>query len=158
MRFRKLTAQDLNGPADLPGFEAWLAGWGAQDRSALILAPPGAGKGGAVGAIAKHLKKDVVLCNMLELLDYEDRDRQLRSLLLACQTQRNTVVQLDKLSQAAEQWSTDGASDLGDQIAQWLKDARPALEQANSVVVFAGREASGLSPALLDAVDRKLIV
>ena len=160
MQFRKLQAADLKGPVDLPGFDEWLAEWGADDRTALILAPAGCGKGAAVGALAKRLDKHIVLCNLMELLDYEDPDRQLKSLLTACQTQRNAVVQLDKVSQAAQKWAEGDQheTDLGQAIAAWFQSARSALEQEDSVVVCVGRNEGPLDPALAAAADRKLIL
>jgi len=158
MQFINLHAADLKGRVDLPGFEEWLAGWGEEDRTGLILAPAGSGKAAAVGALANRLRKPVVQCNLLELLEYEDRARQLKTLLLACQTHKGAVVQLDKVSQAAERWGEDAGQDLGPSLAAWLRQVRPQLAESDSVVILSGRQPDALGKALLEAVDRKLIV
>src|SRR4051794_11650736 len=82
MEFRHLRPSDLHGPIDLPGMDAWLTGLGPLDTVLLILAPGGTGKAAAVGAIAEKSEREVVLCNLLQILDYADSDHQLHNLLV----------------------------------------------------------------------------
>src|SRR5437764_14418976 len=72
MQFRHLRPSDLHGTIDLPGLNAWLTSLGPLDTVLLILAPAGTGKAAAVGAIAEKFEHEVVLCDLLQILDYAD--------------------------------------------------------------------------------------
>ena len=77
MRFRNLRAEELEGSVDIAGLNDWLRTVGATDATVLILAPPGTGKAAAVGRLAHRLGRDVLLCNLMELFDYDDPHHQL---------------------------------------------------------------------------------
>src|SRR5205085_2458718 len=104
MRFRNVRAEELECSVDIPGLNEWLRSTGATDASVLILAPPGTGKAAAVGRLAHRLGRDVVLCNLMELFDYDDPEHQLENLLRICEVQKSCVIYLDKLDKALTQW------------------------------------------------------
>src|SRR5438270_738328 len=104
MQFRHLRPSDLHGSTDLPGLDAWLNSLGPLDTVLLILAPPGTGKAAAVGAIAEKLEHEVVLCDLLQTLDYPDADHQLHNLLVACESHQKKVIYLDKVDRLIESW------------------------------------------------------
>ena len=159
MRFRNLTAEELEGSTDIPGLREWLTSIGATDTAVLILAPPGTGKAAAVGKLAHRLGRNVVLCNLMELLDYDDPQHQLENLLRICEAQRNTVIYLDKLDKALTAWSRGGPADgLANTLESWLAHARPKLLDDGTVVVFTGREQGVLPESLLAKFDKKLVV
>src|SRR5918997_4904631 len=100
MQFRNLHAAELEGSTDIPGLNDWLRSIGATDSTVLILAPPGTGKAAAVGKLARRLDRNVVLCNLMELFDYDDPQHQLENLLRLCEVQKQSVIYLDKLDKA----------------------------------------------------------
>jgi hypothetical protein len=161
MQFRHLHPSDLEGPIDLPGLRDWVAGLTPQDATLLITAPAGTGKTAAVGAIAKQLGRDVVLCNLKELLDAPDNAHQLENLLIACESHTNHVVFLDRLDHFLEAWdlrhpnSPGGAATV---ISNWLRKRRDNLVAAAIAVVLVGRNADRVPGALIAACDKRLIV
>ena len=158
MRFRNLRAEELEGSTDIPGLKDWLRSIGATDAAVLILAPPGTGKAAAVGKLAHRLGRNVVLCNLMELLDYEDPQHQLENLLRICDAQRESVIYLDKLDKTLELWTRkegDGSS-FTTTIERWLADAKEKLLEEESVVVFTGRDRDALPDSLLKQFDKCL--
>src|SRR5579872_7325281 len=109
MRFRNLRAEELEGSVDISGLNEWLRSTGATDAAVLILAPAGTGKAAAVGRLAHRLGRDVVLCNLMELFDYNEPQRQLENLLRICEAQRCSVLYLDKLDKALLRWEQSSA-------------------------------------------------
>ncbi len=78
-------ASDLEGPIDLPGLHDWIGGITGQQTALMLMAPAGTGKTAAVGAIAQRLGREVVLCNLQELLEELDNGHQLENLLITCE-------------------------------------------------------------------------
>jgi SpoVK/Ycf46/Vps4 family AAA+-type ATPase len=156
MRFRNIRAEELEGTTTIPGLEEWLHRIGATDTALLILAPPGAGKSAAVGKIAHRLGRNVMLCNLLELFESAEPARQLENLLRLCEAERNTVIFLDRLDEAAERWGKNAEGTLDQVLTAWLRAARPRLLDDGCTVVCAGRRAEPLSPALCGAFDKVL--
>lgn len=158
MQFRHLRAADLDGSADVPGLAAdLLNNLNAEQCAFLLLAPPGTGKSAAVGSLAKKTGKSVVMCNLLQVLEYPDSAHQLKNLLLACQSQRDTLVYLDKVDELIETWNRDHPEELSrmaDQIKEWLDGARGQLIEEGSMVICTGRNASLVPGELRSSFDR----
>jgi AAA+ superfamily predicted ATPase len=158
MQFRNLRAEELEGSADIPGLDDWLHSIGATDTAVLILAPPGTGKAAAVGRLAHRLGRNVVLCNLMELLDYDDPPRQLENLLRICEVQRNAVIYLDKLDRLlAEAPSGGQGADLANRLTAWLGGTRERLLDEGTAVVFTGRNPAAVPPSLTERFDKTLI-
>jgi AAA+ superfamily predicted ATPase len=159
MEFRHLRPSDLHGPVDIPGLDAWLKSLGPLDTTLLILAPGGTGKAAAVGAIAEKLDREVVLCNLLQMLDYADTDHQLHNLLVACESHQHKVVYLDKLDRLIEGWDRqhpDLRGRVAATIRDWIRTRRGALQAEGTTVVFTGREPALVPPDLIAACDKVL--
>jgi hypothetical protein len=157
MQFRNLRAEELEGSVDIPGLNEWLRSTGATDATVLILAPPGTGKAAAVGRLAHRLGRDVVLCNLMELFDYQEPDRQFDNLLRICEAQRNSVIYLDKLDKALDRWpETDGVS-LASRLESWLGHAHQRLLDDECTVVFTGRERGSVPESLISKFDKALV-
>jgi hypothetical protein len=160
MQFRHLHASDLEGPLDFPGIQEWIAGLTPQDAALLLLAPAGTGKTAAVGAIAKQLGREVVLCNLQELQDAPENAHQLENLLIACETHPNHVVFLDKLDGFLDAWDRhhpDGASRPGEVIGNWLRQRKDNLVAAGITVVLVGRSLGRVPEAIRTACDKQII-
>jgi len=158
MQFRNVRAEELEGSVDIPGLNDWLRFTGATDTTVLILAPPGTGKAAAVGRLAHRLGRDVVLCNLMELFDNDDPSRALANLLRICESQRNSVIYLDKLDKALAAWERkQGEDGLSTQLGEWLDRAKPKLLEDECTVVFTGRERSGVPAVLAEKFDKALI-
>lgn len=156
MQFRHLHASDLEGPIDLPLLRDWIAGLSPQHSALLLTAPAGTGKSAAVGAIAKRLGREVVLCNLQELLEDADNGHQLENVLIACETHPNHLVCLDKLDGFLAAWDrrhpeTPGraAKVLGD----WLRRRKENLLAAGITVVLVGRDAAAIPETITAACD-----
>lgn len=158
MQFRNLRAEELEGSVDIPGLNEWLRSCGATDVTVLILAPPGTGKAAAVGRLAHRLGRNVVLCNLMQLFDYDDAPHQLENLLRICEAQRHSVIYLDKLDKAIAQWSRthDGDNALADTLEKWLDRAKPRLMDDECTVVFTGREPGVIPESLVRRFDKTL--
>jgi hypothetical protein len=159
MQFRHLRPSDLHGTVDLPGLDSWLASLGPLDTVLMILAPPGTGKAAAVGAIAEKFEHEVVLCDLLQILDYADTDHQLHNVLVACEAQQRKVAYLDKIDRLIEGWDRQHPDDRGRVAAtmrDWIRSERGALQAAGTIIVFAGRDASLVPPDLMAACDKVL--
>ncbi len=158
MRFRNVSAEELDGSAEIPGLRDWLSTVGATDATILITAPPGTGKAAAVGRLARRLGRNVLLCNLMELFDYDEPEHQLENLLRLCSSQRESVIYLDKLDKALKQWA--GHHGRGDTfttaIENWLRDAKPRLLEDQCTVVFTGRELDAIPAQLQAGFDKKL--
>lgn len=158
MRFRNLRAEELEGSAEIEGLEDWLRTTGATDASVLILAPAGTGKAAAVGRLAHRLGRDVLLCNLMELFDHAEPERQLDGLLRLCASQRHSVIYLDKLDKALGQAEKSGSdSAFVDRLAGWLSESRSRLLDDECTVVFTGREPDGVPEPLRSRFDKCLI-
>jgi hypothetical protein len=158
MQFRNVRAEELEGSVDIPGLNDWLRFTGATDTTVLILAPPGTGKAAAVGKLAHRLGRDVVLCNLMELFDNDDPSRALANLLRICESQRNSVIYLDKLDKALVAWERkQGQDGLSSQLGEWLDRAKPKLLEDECTVVFTGRERAGVPAVLTEKFDKALI-
>src|SRR4051794_24041882 len=107
MQFRHLRAADLDGCAELPGLSEWLNELRPEQCAFLLLAPAGTGKSAAVGSVARKTGKSVVMCNLLQVLEYPDSPHQLHNLLVACETQRDTVLYLDKIDELIDTWNQE---------------------------------------------------
>lgn len=158
MQFRNVRAEELEGSVDIAGLNDWLRFTGATDTTVLILAPPGTGKAAAVGRLAHRLGRDVVLCNLMELFDNDDPSRALANLLRICESQRNSVIYLDKLDKALVAWERkQGQDGLSSQLGEWLDRAKPKLLEDECTVVFTGRERAGVPAGLTEKFDKALI-
>ena len=158
MQFRNLRAEELEGSVDLPGFQEWLRSIGATDTRVLIVAPPGTGKAAAVGWLAHRLDRKVILCDLTELLEYEDPVRQLDNLLRICQAQRNTVVYLDKLDRALVAAEGAGtAGELTEHLVQWFGGAHEGMLDAECTVVCTGREADRVPATLRSCFEKQFL-
>jgi len=158
MQFRNLRAEDLEGSVDIPGLNEWLTSTGATDAAVLILAPPGTGKAAAVGRLAHRLGRKVVLCNLMELMDYDDPQHQLENLLRICEAQRDSVLYLDKLDKALVQWDgKTGGNALASTLEQWLSRAKPKLLEDECTVVFTGRDRGAVPESLGQKFDKMLV-
>src|SRR5207249_4084535 len=90
--FRHLRASDLDGCSEFPGLSQWLNDLNPEQCALLLLAPPGTGKTAAVGSIARKTGKPVVMCNLVQVLEYPDSPHQLRNLLVAVAADVATAV------------------------------------------------------------------
>ena len=158
MRFRNLRAEELEGSVDIPGLNDWLRSIGATDVAVLILAPPGTGKAAAVGRLAHRLGRDVLLCNLMELYDYDDPQHQLENLLRLCRVQKRSVIYLDKLDKALAHRSQTGqdGSSLAATLESWLADSKQALLEDECTLVFTGRERGLVPEGLVRRFDKVL--
>jgi SpoVK/Ycf46/Vps4 family AAA+-type ATPase len=159
MRFRNLRAEELDGSSDIPGLDNWLRSVGATDSLVLILAPPGTGKAAAVGRLAHRLGRDVLLCNLMELFDYDDPQHQLENLLRLCEVQKNSVIYLDKLDKALAHRSQAGqeGSALAATLEGWLGSGiKERLLEDECTVVFTGRDRASVPEPLAGKFDKVL--
>jgi hypothetical protein len=159
MEFRHLRPTDLHGPVDIPGLDAWIRSLGPLDTALLILAPGGSGKAAAVGAVAEKFDREVVLCNLLQMLDYPDTDHQLHNLLVACESHQHKIVYLDKLDQLIAAWDRQHPEHRGRvaaTIRDWVRAKRGALQAESTTVVFTGRDPGLVPPDLIAACDKIL--
>jgi len=158
MQFRNLRAEELEGSVDIPGLNEWLRSVGATDTTVLILAPPGTGKAAAVGRLAHRLGRNVVMCNLMELFDYDDAPHQLENLLRICEAQRNCVIYLDKLDKAIDHWARthDGSTALAETLEPWLQRSKQRLLDDDCTVVFTGRDRAAVPASLIDKFDKTL--
>jgi len=157
MQFRNLRAEELEGSVDIPGLNDWLRSTGATDATVLILAPPGTGKAAAVGRLAHRLGRDVVLCNLMELFDYQEPERQFENLLRICEAQRNSVIYLDKLDKALDRWPDSDRASLATRLEKWLGEAHQRLLDDECTVVFTGREQGSVPDSLIQKFDKALV-
>ncbi len=158
MRFRNLNAEELDGSVDIPGLRDWLQGVGATDATILITAPPGTGKAAVVGRLARRLGRDVLLCNLMELFDYDDPAHQLDNLLRLCNSQRHSVIYLDKLDKALAHWAQHQPTrgNLEEMLCTFLKDSRQRLIDDECTVVFTGRDLAAIPDTLTPCFDKTL--
>jgi hypothetical protein len=160
MQFRHLHASDLEGPIDLPGVRDWIGGITPQHAALLLMAPAGTGKTAAVGAIAQRLGREVVLCNLQELLEDSDNGHQLANLLIACETHPKHVIFLDKLDGFLHLWARrhpDAPGRAGELLADWLKRHKDNLLASGITVMLVGRDDSVVPDALASACDATLV-
>lgn len=160
MHFRHLHASDLEGPIDLPGVRDWIAGITPQHTALLLMAPAGTGKTAAVGAIAKKLGREVVLCNLKELLEESDDGHQLENLLVACETHPRHVIFLDKVDGFLSVWAKrhpDSPGQAAELLADWLTRHKDNLLAAGITVVLVGRDDSAVPDRLTSACDATLV-
>jgi hypothetical protein len=161
MDFRRLRAQDLDGSTELPKFQDWIANITPEDTVLLITAPAGTGKAAAVGAIARRTEREVVLCNLMQVLDYEDSEHQLENLLRACEAHSQVVVYLDKIDKLIAEWSRkhpDNPQHLSERLTAWISEHRPRFREHNSTLVFTGRLADQIPSEFQQVVDKSLMV
>ena len=159
MQFRHLRASDLECSTEFPGLAECLDRLDGNQCALLLLAPPGTGKTGAVGSIARKTGKPVVMCNLLQVLEYPDSPHQLRNLLVACETQRNSVLYLDKLDELIDSWDREHPNETGRMaglIEEWLQRSRQRLCDEHSLAIFTGRDASRVPQSLRSTFDRVL--
>jgi AAA+ superfamily predicted ATPase len=159
MQFRHLRAVDLEGSTEFPGLADWLNEFSPEQCALLLLAPAGTGKTAAVGNVARKAGKPVVMCNLMQVLEYPDSPHQLRNLLLACETQRDTVLYLDKLDEMIDTWNREhpeDASRMANMLKEWLDATRGRLRDEGSLVVCTGRDPARVPVELKDSFDRVL--
>ena len=160
MRFRNLRAEELEGSVDIPGLNEWLRSVGATDTAILILAPPGTGKAAAVGRLAHRLGRDVLLCNLMELFDYDDPQHQLENLLRLCEVQKRSVIYLDKLDKALAHRARTGedGSALAATLDGWLAGGvKSRLLEDECTLVFTGRDSGAIPQSLVSRFDKTLV-
>jgi SpoVK/Ycf46/Vps4 family AAA+-type ATPase len=157
MQFRNLRAEELEGSTDIAGLDEWLRSVGATDARILILAPPGTGKAAAVGKLAHRLGRNVVLCNLMEVFDCDEAQRQLQNLLRLCEGERNTVIYLDKLDKALDHAARKDGGWFLTTLESWLANTKQRLLDDDCTVVFTGRGGS-VPESLLRNFDKKLCV
>ena len=158
MHFRNLRAEELEGSVDIPGLNDWLRSVGATDAAVLILAPPGTGKAAAVGRLAHRLGRDVLICNLMELYDYDDPQHQLENLLRLCEVQKQSVIYLDKLDKALTHRSQTGqdGSSLAATLEKWLAGSKQQLLEDECTLAFTGRERGAVPEGLVRRFDKVL--
>lgn len=159
MHFRHFKASDLETATELPGIPSWLSEIGPGDASVLIFAPAGSGKTAAVGSIARVRKQDVVLSNLMELLEHPDAERQLQNLLLLCESQRNSVLFLERLDSFLDAWDArhpEAAGRLAEVLRGWLEQAKERLAGNHTLLVATGREIEHVPSSLRQTFDRTL--
>jgi len=159
MQFRHLRPADLEGCAEPPALKDWLDQIGPDQCAILLLAPPGTGKSAAVGSVARKAGKPVVMCNLLQVLEYPDSPHQLDNLLLACATHRETVLYLDKIDELIDTWNREHpeeVSRLAQQLKSWLDNSRSQLRDEGSLVICTGRNPSLVPGELRSSFDQVL--
>lgn len=159
MQFRHLRASDLDGCSEFPGLSQWLNDLNPEQCALLLLAPPGTGKTAAVGSIARKTGKPVVMCNLVQVLEYPDSPHQLRNLLVAVATQRDSVLYLDKVDELIDTWDREHPNETGRMaglLKEWLDGARSRLLEEGSLVICTGRDASRVPNSLRSSFDRVL--
>lgn len=158
MQFRNLHAEELEGSVDIPNLNNWLHSIGATDVCALIMAPAGTGKAAAVGRLAHRLDRDVVLCNLMELFDYDDPQRQMENLLRICEAQRHSVIYLDKLDKALARWEQGKhEGSLAALLEDWLGKSKQKLLEDECTLVFTGRDRNMVPESLLQTFCKTLL-
>jgi hypothetical protein len=112
-----------------------------------------------VGRLARRLDRNVLLCNLMELFDSDDPPHQLENLLRLCDVQRHSVIYLDKLDKALEQWEKSHTGDhaMDGTLEAWLGRAREKLLEDECTVVFTGRDRHGVPESLVSKFDKALI-
>lgn len=159
MQFRHLRPSDLDGAAEFPGLTDWLSGLRPEQCSLLLLAPAGTGKTAAVGSVARKTGKPIVMCNLLQVLEYPDSPHQLHNLLVACETQRNSVLYLDKVDEMIDTWNREHPNDesqLASMLGEWLHAARTRLKEEGSMVICTGRDPARVPGNLQESFDSVL--
>ncbi|MDH7568265.1 MAG: AAA family ATPase, partial [Armatimonadota bacterium] len=89
MQFKHLKASEADGRVDLPELAEWVGALSGEEAAILITAPAGTGKTAAVGAIARKLQRDVMQCDLLQVLNYPDTREALRSVLTTAESARS---------------------------------------------------------------------
>jgi hypothetical protein len=161
MQFRHLRASDLDGCSEFPGLSEWLDNLDSEQCALLLLAPPGTGKTAAVGSIARKTGKQVVMCNLLQVLEYPDSPHQLQILLVAIGNQRDSILYLDKVDELIDTWDREHPNETGRMaglLKEWLEGARGRLREEGALVVCTGRVASRVPNSLRSSFDRVLTV
>ncbi len=159
MQFRHLRADDLDGSSELPGLSAWLDELRPDQCAFLLLAPPGTGKSAAVGSVARKTGKRVVMCNLMQVFEYPDPPHQMENLLLACATQRGTLLYLDKVDELLGTWAREHPEDSGrlaSLLKEWIDGSRDRLREEGTVVVCTGRKPALVPDDLRASFDRVL--
>ena len=159
MQFRHLRAADLEGCSEFPGLSEWLDTMQPDQCALLLLAPAGTGKTAAVGSVARRTGKPVVMCNLMQVLEYPDSPHQLENLLVACATQRQSVLYLDKVDELIDTWNREHpeeTSRLANMLKQWIDSARPRLREEGSLVICTGRDPQRVPGDLRSSFDRVL--
>src|SRR5437764_15104948 len=144
MQFRHLRAADLEGSSEFPGLSEWLDDLQPDQCAFLLLAPAGTGKTAAVGSVARKTGKPVVMCNLMQVLEYPDSPHQLENLLVACATQRDSVLYLDKVDELIDTWDREHPNETGRMaglLQEWLDSERGRLREEGSMVICNGRDA-----------------
>ncbi len=158
MQFRNIQAEELEGSVEIAGLDEWLRSIGATDATVLIVAPSGSGKAAAVGRLAHRLGRRVLICDLTELMDYDEPARQLDNLLRICEAQKDTVVYLDKLDRALAKAGRAGQAEmLVGHLDSWLTGAHTRLLDSSATVVFTGRDAKVVPQSLLQRFDKPLV-
>lgn len=145
---------------DLPGLRDWIGGITPKHTALLLMAPPGTGKAAAVGAVAQKLGREVVLCNLHELLEDADNAHQLENLLIACETHPHHVVYLDKLDGFLSLWRKrhpDAPERAAEILSDWLSRHKDNLRAAEVTVMLVGRDAAAVPDRLTSACDATLV-
>jgi AAA+ superfamily predicted ATPase len=159
MQFRHLRADDLEGCSEFPGITEWLDNLQPDQCAFLLLAPAGTGKTAAVGSVARKTGKPVVMCNLMQVLEYPDSPHQLENLLVACATQRDSVLYLDKVDELIETWNREHpeeTSRLANMLREWLDNTRTRLRDEGSLVICTGRDPKRVPGELRSSFDRVL--
>ena len=152
MRFQNVKPEELEGPIKLAGFSEWAKSLppGSGAESVLLAAPPGTGKGAAIGCLADALHYDIVRCRLKQLLEYPDPAGEFKAMLQGAEHLHRTVIWLDGLDRFLAEVVRDGDMILND----WLKTEHNLLKKNELIVVGTARQTDALPGAAVDAFDR----
>ena len=154
MRFQHVKPEELEGPIKLTGFSDWTGQMsnGPGVSSLLLAAPPGNGKGSAIGQLAETLHYDVVRCRLKQLLEYPDPTGEFRAMLQGTEHLNRTVIWLDGLDGFFGKLKDDAA---GQQfLAGWLASEREPLRKNEVIVVATVKEPASMPDSVSSQFDR----
>ena len=154
MRFQHVKPEELDGPIKLAGFCDWARGLtnGSRVTSLLLAAPPGNGKGSAVGELANTLHYDVMRCRLKQLLEYPNPAREFRAMLEGTEHLHKTVIWLDGLDGFFGKVQDKPAEQVF--FSNWLQSEREPLRQNEVIVVATAKDPAGVSDTVTTQFDK----